>query len=132
MATDARSVLHLIPRRIPSTLRKSAGPTHELSEDARSRWRETCPHERLGVRHRRQSQLLEKVSPRLNYGAKVSGSLRTHKTQPPGGYWISVSSLNIGRYIAMMITPTTQPTAIIIRGSMIDVRLAMAESTSSS
>jgi hypothetical protein len=52
--------------------------------------------------------------------------------QPPAGYWISVSSLNIGRYIAMMITPTTQPTAIIISGSMIDVRLAMAESTSSS
>jgi hypothetical protein len=47
-------------------------------------------------------------------------------------YWISVSSLNMGRYIAMMMIPTMIPTPIIMSGSMIDVRLAIALSTSSS
>jgi hypothetical protein len=47
-------------------------------------------------------------------------------------YLTSVSILNIGRYMAMMITPTIIPTAIIIRGSMIDVSDWIAESTSSS
>jgi hypothetical protein len=47
-------------------------------------------------------------------------------------YWISVSSLNMGRYIAMITIPTMIPTPIIMSGSMIDVRLAIALSTSSS
>ncbi len=47
-------------------------------------------------------------------------------------YSISVSILNIGRYIAMMITPTIAPTAIIMRGSMIEVSALIAASTSSS
>src|SRR5919198_5053069 len=38
-----------------------------------------------------------------------------------GRYWTSWSSLNIGRYIEMMITPTIAPTPSIIRGSTIDV-----------
>ena len=50
----------------------------------------------------------------------------------PRGYLTSESILNIGRYIEMMITPTTRPTQIIISGSMIDVSVAMAVSTSSS
>ena len=62
----------------------------------------------------------------------VSAGARRLEACRPAGYWISVSSLNIGRYIEMMITPTTQPTAIIISGSMIDVRLAIELSTSSS
>ena len=47
-------------------------------------------------------------------------------------YWISVSSLNIGRYIEMMITPTISPTPIIMSGSRIEVRVAIELSTSSS
>jgi hypothetical protein len=47
-------------------------------------------------------------------------------------YWMRLSILNIGRYIEMMITPTTMPTAIIISGSMIDVSVWIAVSTSSS
>ena len=47
-------------------------------------------------------------------------------------YWISVSILNIGRYIAMMITPTISPTPIIISGSMIEVSDWIDASTSSS
>jgi hypothetical protein len=50
----------------------------------------------------------------------------------PGGQWISVSSLNMGRYIEMMMTPTMMPTPIIISGSMIDVSVAIELSTSSS
>ena len=51
---------------------------------------------------------------------------------PSGGYLTSVSSLNIGRYIEMMITPTMTPTPIIISGSMIEVSDAIEASTSSS
>ena len=47
-------------------------------------------------------------------------------------YLTSVSILNIGRYIAMMITPTISPTPIIISGSMIEVSDEIDESTSSS
>jgi len=36
-------------------------------------------------------------------------------------YLISVSSLNIGRYIEMTIVPTMAPTPIIRIGSMMDV-----------
>jgi hypothetical protein len=51
---------------------------------------------------------------------------------PRARYLTSVSILNIGRYIEMMITPTIIPTAIIISGSMIDVSVEIAASTSSS
>ena len=47
-------------------------------------------------------------------------------------YLISVSILNIGRYMLMMITPTIRPTPIIISGSMIEVSDWIAASTSSS
>ena len=47
-------------------------------------------------------------------------------------YFTSESILNIGRYIEMMITPTMQPTPIIISGSMIEVSEEMDASTSSS
>ena len=47
-------------------------------------------------------------------------------------YLISVSSLNIGMYIAITIVPTIAPTAIIMIGSMMDVSAWMLESTSSS
>ncbi len=47
-------------------------------------------------------------------------------------YWMSVSSLNIGRYMLMMITPTIAPTPIIMSGSMIEVSVAIELSTSSS
>ena len=50
----------------------------------------------------------------------------------PARYLTSESSLNIGRYIEMMITPTMQPTPIIISGSMIEVSDWTAASTSSS
>ena len=43
-----------------------------------------------------------------------------------------LSSLNIGRYMLMMITPTMTPTPTIISGSMIEVRAAIDASTSSS
>jgi hypothetical protein len=46
-------------------------------------------------------------------------------TTPTAGggrrYLISVSILNIGKYIEMMITPTIMPTPIIMIGSMIEV-----------
>jgi hypothetical protein len=47
-------------------------------------------------------------------------------------YLTSESILNIGRYIEITITPTMAPTMIIISGSMIDVSVEIAESTSSS
>ena len=47
-------------------------------------------------------------------------------------YLISVSSLNIGKYIEITIVPTIAPTPIIKIGSMIDVSEAMLASTSSS
>ena len=49
-----------------------------------------------------------------------------------GAYLTSESILNIGRYIAMMITPTIRPTPIIITGSMMLVSVAIDASTSSS
>ena len=57
---------------------------------------------------------------------------RKSRREPDRGYLTSVSILNIGRYIAMMMIPTTTPTAIIISGSMIDVRDEIDASTSSS
>ena len=49
-----------------------------------------------------------------------------------GRYLTSESIRNIGRYIAITITPTMQPTRIIINGSTIDVSDWIAASTSSS
>ena len=47
-------------------------------------------------------------------------------------YLTRLSILNIGRYIAMTMTPTIRPTRIIISGSTIDVSDWIAASTSSS
>jgi hypothetical protein len=47
-------------------------------------------------------------------------------------YLMSVSILNIGRYIAITMVPTMIPTPIIRIGSMMDVRDLMLVSTSSS
>ena len=47
-------------------------------------------------------------------------------------YLTRLSILNIGRYMAITMTPTIIPTRIIIRGSTIDVSDWIAASTSSS
>jgi hypothetical protein len=47
-------------------------------------------------------------------------------------YSIRVSILNIGRYIAITMTPTIIPTPIIMIGSMIEVSAWIEASTSSS
>ena len=47
-------------------------------------------------------------------------------------YLTRLSSLNIGRYIAITMIPTITPTPIIMIGSMIDVSDWIAASTSSS
>jgi hypothetical protein len=60
------------------------------------------------------------------------GATRATDAQAGWGYLISVSILNIGRYMLMMITPTIRPTPIIISGSMIEVSDWIAASTSSS
>ena len=52
--------------------------------------------------------------------------------RPDVGYFTRLSSLNIGKYIEMMITPTMAPTPIIISGSIMAVSEAIAASTSSS
>ncbi len=61
-------------------------------------------------------------------GVQERGVLRVRRH----GYSIRVSSLNIGRYIAMTIVPTMMPTPIIRIGSMIEVSDWMLASTSSS
>ena|SRR5690349_8000734 len=65
-------------------------------------------------------------------GVVKDGSRNSSCKQPACRYLMSVSILNIGMYIEMRITPTMPPTAIIISGSMIEVRAATAASTSSS
>ena len=47
-------------------------------------------------------------------------------------YLISVSSLNIGKYMLMITTPTMIPTPSIMIGSTIEVRAWIEASTSSS
>ena len=59
-------------------------------------------------------------------------SARSAARRSARSYLTSESSLNIGRYMEMMITPTIIPTPIIISGSMIAVSEAIALSTSSS
>src|SRR4051794_21579119 len=84
-------------------------------------------------------RLLQSERPGLGWIAK-GGDLQGRRLrrllqslrQPPVAYLTSDSSLNIGRYMLMMITPTIAPTPIIISGSMIAVSEAIAESTSSS
>ena len=71
------------------------------------------------------------VSPSLNYGEKVSPPVRTH-TSAQTAYLISVSSLNIGRYMLMITTPTMIPTPSIMIGSTIEVSDWIDASTSSS
>ena len=73
-----------------------------------------------------QSQPKDRVKS-LSAGA----SSRTTAAKNPR-YLISVSSLNIGRYIEMMIVPMTAPTMMIMIGSMIEVSAEMEASTSSS
>ena len=73
---------------------------------------------------------------------KARGRTRTLRAYPPRHvlgrrtclppYLISVSILNIGRYIEITIVPTMMPTPIIRIGSMIEVSDWMLESTSSS
>ncbi len=53
-------------------------------------------------------------------------------TLPEETYFTSVSILNIGMYIEMMMTPTMTPTPIIMIGSTIDVSDCTDASTSSS
>jgi hypothetical protein len=65
----------------------------------------------------------------LEYNGLEAGlSLARHSLR----YLTRLSSLNIGKYIEMMITPTMAPTPIIISGSMMAVSEAIAASTSSS
>ena len=69
---------------------------------------------------------------------RLSGSARPlsgneSASQPASpSYLTSWSILNIGRYIEMTMTPTMQPTPIIISGSMIEVSAEIDASTSSS
>jgi hypothetical protein len=69
--------------------------------------------------------------PRGRHGA-VPPESPTRPGSPAGRYWTSCRSLNIGRYMAMMITPTIAPTPSIIRGSTIEVSAWIDVSTSSS
>lgn len=48
----------------------------------------------------------------------TSPSLTELNERERAGYLTSESILNIGRYMAMMITPTIRPTPIIISGSI--------------
>jgi len=62
-----------------------------------------------------------------------AGELRRgERISCPARYLTSESILNIGRYIAMMITPTIKPTPIIMIGSMMLVSVSIDASTSSS
>jgi hypothetical protein len=61
-----------------------------------------------------------------------AASFRRKAAEEGGSYLTSESILNIGRYIAITMTPTMAPTRIIISGSTMDVRDWMAASTSSS
>ena len=77
------------------------------------------------------------VSPNLNYGENVSPPARTHSRRRllaclPACYLISVSSLNIGRYMLMITMPTMTPTPSIMIGSTIEVSAWTEASTSSS
>jgi hypothetical protein len=72
------------------------------------------------------SGLMLALSPALAWTSELSPETRGTR------YLMSVSILNIGRYIAITIVPTMAPTPIIRIGSMMDVSDWMLESTSSS
>jgi hypothetical protein len=84
--------------------------------------------ERRHVDHRLRSKgPLKSATASDKYLRRVSTSCG-----PYSRYLTSVSSLNIGRYMLMMMMPTMIPTPTIISGSMIEVRAAIDASTSSS
>jgi len=65
--------------------------------------------------------------------ARHIGAVEQHRRRrPPARYLISVSSLNIGRYMLMITMPTMIPTPSIMIGSTIEVSDWMEASTSSS
>jgi hypothetical protein len=64
--------------------------------------------------------------------ARVSAVLTSTIVRTYGRYLISVSILNIGKYMATTIRPTIAPTPIIMIGSMIEVSAWIDASTSSS
>ena len=69
------------------------------------------------------------TSPQFIAGLRTKSAVRLQAAEP---YLMSVSILNIGRYIEITMVPTMMPTPIIRIGSMIDVSDLMPESTSSS
>ena len=86
-------------------------------------------HDRAGDLERRACQ--------TDHAHRVDSSSLRIGLRPPTGaraprYLMSVSILNIGRYIEMMMMPTMIPTPIIMIGSMIEVSVWIDESTSSS
>ena len=69
----------------------------------------------------------------LRLGMETSEGRRACRREPcTTRYLTSESILNIGKYIAITMTPTISPTRIIINGSTIDVSDWIAASTSSS
>jgi hypothetical protein len=68
----------------------------------------------------------------IRFAGQTRRRVTALQDQPPGGYLISVSSLNIGRYIEMITMPTMIPTPSIMIGSTIDVSDWIEASTSSS
>ncbi len=64
--------------------------------------------------------------------ARAGGSVVLARDCERVSYWISVSSLNIGRYIEMITMPTMIPTPSIMIGSTIEVSDWIEASTSSS
>jgi hypothetical protein len=74
---------------------------------------------------------VERLADREQDGDDEENPPRGHG-RPSSSYLMSVSILNIGRYIEITIVPTMTPTPIIRIGSMMDVSDWMLESTSSS
>ena len=80
-------------------------------------------------------KLCERPSLRMLTGRGLPAAVDSDEgipTRAGGGYLMSVSILNIGRYMAITIVPTMKPTPIIRMGSMIEVSDWMLASTSSS
>jgi len=138
------------PRQSPSTLaatnlrrchpslapRREASPTfnglrHRFASnpDAAKLWRNV---QRFVLRTGPSLGTVRIVSPSLNYVEKVSRPVRTHTPAQKSCYLISVSNLNIGRYMLMITMPTMIPTPSIMIGSTIEVSAWTEASTSSS
>src|SRR5947207_1075789 len=69
----------------------------------------------------RSAQTLRAASLRMLTGRGLPAAVDLDERMPTsagGGYLMSVSILNIGRYIAITIVPTMKPTPIIRIGSM--------------